>query len=97
MATDMEAAVERGAVLLDEHWPAWDWKIDTDALNMGSDSLCVLGQLAGHYAYGVAVLDIERPWEYGFTVDPLYPPHMVAYARLSRLWVRKVEQYGAPR
>lgn len=92
MATNMSAAVERGAVLLDEKRPGWEHELDLARLKLENCTDCVLGQLAGHYADGVIALDLERPWEYGFAVDPINPPHRQAYADLTGLWIRKIAE-----
>jgi hypothetical protein len=61
------AQVNAGIKLLDEQQPGWRDKIDLETLNLGSCSVCVLGQIFGDYEEGTIELDIEDdPYQYGF-------------------------------
>ena len=39
--------IEKGAELLDKHFPKWEKKIDPDTLNMGDGCNCILAQAVG--------------------------------------------------
>ncbi len=45
----LQTDVDRGTALLDECYPGWADRIDTDWLDLESPAHCVLGQLYGDY------------------------------------------------
>lgn len=63
--SDYSAKVIKGIKLLDSEKPGWRSDIDLDKLDLGSCSVCVLGQIFGDYEVGVEELDIDGH-EYGF-------------------------------
>jgi hypothetical protein len=54
--------IERGAALLDQACPAWENDIDLGTLDLGNECDCVLGQLYGDYATGLAQVDGPLTW-----------------------------------
>lgn len=48
-----EGNVQRGVALLDTKNPDWRKKIDPEILDLNECTLCILGQLYGHYIDGV--------------------------------------------
>lgn len=66
--TDYAAKVKSGIALLDAHFGGSSWKtdIDLDTLDLGSCSVCVLGQLFGNYSDGLDELGIIGGYSYGF-------------------------------
>ena len=69
----MRMAVRAGAELLDEKRPEWHGEIDLEALDIGSISRCVLGQLYGDYYVGRARVGMDRNTTgvaYGFCGNP---------------------------
>jgi hypothetical protein len=64
-----EARVARGVALLDEKRPGWRAEVNSDILDMASDTACVLGQLYGRYISGCSALGITagvQATRYGF-------------------------------
>jgi len=47
MAESIKTRVNRGVRKLDKDMPGWASKVNTNALEMGSNHMCILGQLAG--------------------------------------------------
>lgn len=75
--------VERGVALLDEHVPDWWQRLDTDILDIGDGSVCVLGQVYATegdccgWCNGTAELQdavpgfrTETAWQWGFDIGP---------------------------
>jgi hypothetical protein len=59
--------VNAGIKLLDAEQPGWRESIDLETLNLGSCSVCILGQVFGDYEDGTIELGIEDdPYKYGF-------------------------------
>lgn len=48
MSTDLEKAVEKGILYLDDKLPNWREVVDWDHLNMQDPAKCVLGQALGY-------------------------------------------------
>lgn len=64
--------VNAGVEKLDVLVPDWASRIDVELLDMHSCSRCVLGQVFGHYAQGVAELEEYGAFnggEWGFDID----------------------------
>lgn len=60
--------VQRGIALLDERGPKdWRRRVDVATLDVCNPWRCVIGQVYGGYASGLAVLELVEPGEdYGF-------------------------------
>jgi hypothetical protein len=69
--TDFAVKVQAGIKLLDEQEPGWRAKIDKDSLDLGSCSVCVLGQVFGDYEEGLEMLDLGTgsSYAYGFNTN----------------------------
>lgn len=63
--TDFTAQINAGIKLLDSEVPNWRGKIDIDELDLGSCSVCVLGQVFGDYDDGIEALGVSG-YDYGF-------------------------------
>lgn len=65
MVTDetLRTRVDRGAKFLDKVMPFWYEKINTNTLNMHSNTHCIIGQLSGDYGFGL--------YEYFEKADPI--------------------------
>lgn len=62
-----DAKIAAGIKLLDNHvGSSWRDSINLDTLNLGSCSVCVLGQVFGDYQEGLDELDLEEGYDYGF-------------------------------
>lgn len=68
---DWHGRVTRGAEALDEHWPGWELKIDTETLDLGHDMLCILGQVFSGFAQGLYIMGMSHAVaaERGFLID----------------------------
>lgn len=65
--SDFSAKVAAGMALLDQERPGWRQEIDLGTLDLGSCSVCVLGQIFGDYEDGLSELGIgDDPYKYGF-------------------------------
>jgi len=53
---NLSEKVERGAALLDIMRPGWHDVIDKYTIDIKDPYLCILGQLYGHYANGLAAM-----------------------------------------
>lgn len=66
--------VERGASLLDEKFPGWEYEVDLDLMNTSSSSFCPGSQVAqkrGLYSYvSMSVFLNTSTRDCGFTVAP---------------------------
>lgn len=73
MAESIKARVNRGIRKLDKEKPGWATKVNVNSLEMGSNRMCVLGQLAGKRdAYDLAEelgLDDAKLETHGFMID----------------------------
>lgn len=72
--SDSEAAVAKGAALLDKILPGWHKQIDLEKLDMGEPSICMMGQL-----FGTAIE--------GQLAREMYPKEMedaIAYAKTKK-------------
>jgi len=58
--TDFSSKVQAGIRLLDTEQPGWRDLVDLDSLNLGSCSVCVLGQVFGDYEDGLSELALEE-------------------------------------
>jgi hypothetical protein len=63
--TDFTAEIDAGIKLLDLQVPNWRAKIDLDELDLGSCSVCILGQVFGDYDTGIDELGVSG-YDYGF-------------------------------
>lgn len=82
--TSLASRVRAGVALLDREEPGWFKRVDLARLNVGSCSMCVLGQLFGAYASGVAELDLYfTVWDLGFDAIDWTDAE---YDALTRLW-----------
>lgn len=63
-----ERRVRRGAKFLDEVRPGWFRDVDPLELNLLNGRQCVLGQLEGHYDYGMVDYNIRWGTPLGFFV-----------------------------
>jgi hypothetical protein len=63
---DTHAAVSRGAGLLDRRDIFWPWKVDVTKLAIWRSCDCVLGQLFGHYLYGMGHLFLNEKHDDSF-------------------------------
>ena len=83
---------QRGALFLDERCPNWFSKIDIKTLDLGSCEQCVLGQLFGSYADGLAMLysdsGVRDDAEFGFATDEIDGDE---YPRLSTAWKLEIK------
>lgn len=86
---DYTAAVQRGVALLDAKGPpGWRDRIDLDTLDIGSLTLCVLGQVYGHYYKGLRALgDDANPYHLGFATEGL-----LAWRALTQAWREALAQ-----
>lgn len=97
-----EAAVARGAALLDERCPDWDRYIQLINLDMGHTDTCVLGQVFGDYEHGEDLLyagknELERiisATRDGFNISTwvIFMPWSInnKYAELDFYWRKAV-------
>lgn len=83
------AAVAKGAALLDQRRPGWEHDINLGRLDISFGSTCILGQLYGTYENGLAKVFVgdslaaEPAFEHGFfgwTLTPI----------LTRAWRREI-------
>lgn len=63
----LRVRVERGAAWLDKVAPGWESKIDHQALDLTDNDACILGQVFGHFAIGIAAgaggcVSLGNPW-----------------------------------
>jgi len=75
-----------GAQLLDEERPGWAREIDLEMLNMASPCNCVLGQIFGHYDYGLRCLGLGYGREYGFNKS------VGGYTVLDQIWIELTDE-----
>jgi hypothetical protein len=69
--------VARGAALLDEKRPGWSGRINTGPLELACPTLCILGQLYGHFNLG---RDTLFPGEdYRATCDDDLGPYLYGF------------------
>jgi len=74
MAESIKTRVNRGIRKLDKDMPGWAAKVNTNSLEMGSNSMCILGQLAGRKgdAYDLMEklgLNEDQLETHGFQID----------------------------
>lgn len=89
--------VSAGAELLDRKRP--DWFLHIIALDMGSLTRCVLGQLYGSYDQGCRELELEDELDeatrYGFTLygigDWLDKNRPLLWTSLKNLWLDQIQ------
>jgi hypothetical protein len=91
-----DTRIERGMTLLDEKAPGWEHRLDLRALDVGSCTQCVVGQLFGvrdnELLYlGFQALGVERPREYGFSLDWTLG-YRATYGGLTTAWKRKIRE-----
>lgn len=79
MSYSYESKVAQGVQLLDQNVPNWRDKINVDNLDLGSCSICVLGQVFGDYNDGLNALGVDG-YDYGFNTTG-------SYASLKEAWV----------
>jgi len=94
--TEVEAAVARGAELLDRIEPGWAARIGLGLLDMASCSRCVLGQVYGDYSFAHRVWDViddgDDAVAYGFEIRhrPTFAEDQDAWEDLERLWADEI-------
>ncbi|UJQ86919.1 hypothetical protein SEA_TREAT_84 [Streptomyces phage Treat] len=76
---DYSNEVAKGIKVLDQQVPNWRQKIDVENLDLGSCSICVLGQVFGDYNDGIEKLNVDG-YEHGFNTTG-------SYAELKDAWV----------
>jgi hypothetical protein len=76
---DYSNEVAKGIRVLDLQVPNWRQKIDVENLDLGSCSICVLGQVFGDYNDGIEELNVDG-YEHGFNTTG-------SYAELKDAWV----------
>lgn len=69
--TDYAAKVAAGVKVLDREVPNWRSKIDVDNLDLGSCSICILGQVFGDYNDGLNELNVDG-YDHGFNTTGSY-------------------------
>ncbi|MEU9837294.1 hypothetical protein AB0D67_37655 [Streptosporangium sp. NPDC048047] len=103
MVTDEELAEQRDreAAWLDEVAPRWFHGISRPRLNMNSRTMCVAGQVFGHYC------DLGAGWgwmdrvaeQYGFWLDTpdadgvFYGNYSMTLDYLQRMWSEEIERH----
>lgn len=98
----MQVAVEKGAIMLDEKRPGWYQKVDLERLDLRFCARCVLGQISGNkrsmnpydiecHALGLSPADAVA---YGFNQDaaPEFASirQSQSWADLTRLWREQI-------
>lgn len=58
MARGYRARARRGIVFMDSIYPEWREHLDTDTLDLGSESACVWGQVFGSFDQGYKSISI---------------------------------------
>ena len=88
--TDLSSNVSQGALFLDEQFPGWHDRINTETLLMSSCALCVLGQLYGAYGRAVYNHRLTRTdrWRLGFSLPA--DPDGSGFRMLGILWKREI-------
>lgn len=90
----LDVRVKQGVALLDEKCPGWEFRVDLEALHMGDECRCVLGQLYCEYIEGRDALSLSQDdaMEHGFDVprSPRYA-YESEYRKLTRAWAAAVE------
>lgn len=76
--TDFATQINAGIKLLDSTTPGWREKIDLDQLDLGSCSVCVLGQVFGDYDEGIDQLGVSG-YDYGFNTMSNMPALTAAW------------------
>lgn len=92
--TEINAAVRKGARLLDDVAPTWRDMINVSRLQMSNTTRCVLGMVFGTYDDGIEALadsqertDVEVfAIEHGFDVDPDSRTINSDYSALDAQW-----------
>ena len=102
MSREMRTRVLRGIAVLNRRRPSWSSKINTQKLDLGSCTVCVLGQLystpgdENGYARGLALLngEVEKdPTRFGFELD--YGES--DYEELTEIWRAEIAKQRALR
>lgn len=93
--------IRLGMKYLDRVLPGWEWKIDTELLDLNSGTSCILGQAYGNFwnkvlEYGESP-DGEKMSEQaaenkGFILSGYLSDTDWGYDVLTRLWVKKVKE-----
>lgn len=69
-------SVEEAAKILDMTKPNWEKKIDFSKLTMSNCSNCILGQIFGHYDYGMRIFDVSGSYNIGhYLLDRIFGSH----------------------
>jgi hypothetical protein len=87
--------VAEAAKFLDKQVEGWAKKIDLDLLDMGHWGKCVLGQLYGNWAVGLARFDLKYGIEkalFGYE----YADRLLNVPECTQLWIKEIKARLAP-
>ena len=76
-----KAAVHKGAKLLDKILPGWHTKVNLERLNMGSGTMCMMGQLFGDRVEGALAKEM-----YPDLMEEVKKEHLDGYTRAFPGW-----------
>lgn len=62
MSDTLQSRVRRGAKWLDKHYPGWEELVNPDKIDLGSPTMCVLGQIYGRFYDGLISLRIMNQY-----------------------------------
>lgn len=85
------AAVAKGAALLDQRRPGWEHDINLGRLDISFGSTCILGQLYGTFENGLAKVFVG----FSLTAEPAFEHGFIGWtltqdAILTRAWRREI-------
>jgi hypothetical protein len=83
----VQQRIKRGIQVLDACGPEnWRGNLDSTSLDIRSSVYCVLGQLYGHYEWGMSRMPLSvnmRPEYYGFSLPHQLLPHQLVGDKLE--------------
>lgn len=93
----LKKRVDKGIALLNKKKKGWYKDIDLATLDMSKASRCVLGQLYGHYFYGIEGINCLVPhttaWRYGLILQTTKSEIVdLSWEYLTLLWVFKISE-----